>query len=74
MFIQGKPLAPLFAERVEKSTGVEICQDAKSKRRPSTDCARHADSNEHGTAQDVVLGMEKHTSDIPHQLRSPLES
>ena len=71
---QGKPQAPLRAERVSKGTGVEVCQEAKSKEEPSSLQARHADRNEHGTAQDVSLGMEKHASDIPCQLRLPGES
>ncbi len=66
---QEKPPTPLGTERVVKATGVEVCQEAKSKRRPSLDCARQTDSNEHGTAQDVLRGMETHTSDIPRQLR-----
>ncbi len=70
---QEKPPTPLLAERVSKGTGVEVCQEAKSKEEPSLLQARHADSNEHGTAQDVLLGMEKHTSDIPCSLRLPLE-
>jgi putative transposase len=71
---QGKPPTPLLAERVSKDTGVEVCQDAICEEGPSILQARHADSNEHGTAQDVSFGMEKHTSDIPYQLRLPLES
>ena len=66
---QGKPPTSLGTERVEKSTGVVICQEAKSKEGPSILPARHADDNEHGTAHDVGLGMAKHTSDIPHPLR-----
>ena len=71
---QGKPPTPLLAERVSKGTGVAVCQDAKCEEGPSILPARHADRNEHGTAQGVSLGMEKHTSDIPCQLRLPLES
>ncbi len=71
---QGKPQAPLLGERVEKSTGVEACQDAKSEEGPSLPQARHADCNEHGTAQDGSLRMDEHRSDIPHQLRFPCES
>jgi putative transposase len=70
---QGKPQAPLIVERVEKSTGVEACQDAKSEEGPSLPQARHADCNEHGTAQDGSLRMDEHLSDIPHQLRFPFE-
>src|SRR5712692_4776647 len=57
---QEKPPTPLLVERGEKSPGGEVCQDAKSKEGPSILSARHADSNEHGTAQDVSLRMEKH--------------
>ena len=71
---QEKPPTPLLAERVEKSTGVAVCQDAKGEEEPSILLARHADGNEHGTAQDVWLGMAKRTSDIPHPLRLPYES
>jgi len=68
--VQGKPLAPLHAERVSRDTGVEVCQDAESVGpRPSTGNARHADFNEHGTAQDMSLEMEKHILDIACQLR-----
>ncbi len=67
---QGKPQAPLLAERGEKSPGVAICQDAKSEEGPSLPQARHADCNEHGTAQDGVLRMDEPLSDIPHPLRS----
>ena len=70
---QGKPQAPLRVERVEKSTGVEACQDAKSEEGPSLPQARHAGCNEHGTAQDGSLRMDEHLSDIPHQLRFPFE-
>jgi len=56
-------------ERVVKATGVEVCQDAKHKQEPSILQVRHADSNEHGTAQDVFPGMAEHTSDIPRSLR-----
>ena len=38
--------------REEKSSGVVLSQDAKSKSRPSPDCARPGDSNGHGTAQE----------------------
>jgi putative transposase len=71
---QGKPQAPLTTGRVEKSTGVEVCQDAKSEEGPSLPQARHADGNEHGTAQDGSLRMDEHLSDIPHPLRFPYES
>jgi transposase len=71
---QGKPQAPLRVERGEKSPGVAACQDAKSEEGPSLPQARHADCNEHGTAQDGLLRMDEHLSDIPHQLRFPCES
>ena len=71
---QGKPPPPLLVERVEKSTGVEVRQDATCEEEPSIPQARHAESNEHGTAQDRVLGMAEHTSDIPHPLRFSFES
>jgi len=67
--VQEKPPTPLLAGRGEKSPGVEVCQDAKSKEGPSIPFAGHADSNEHGTAQDGVLRMDEHPSDIPCQLR-----
>ena len=67
---QGKPPTPLATERVAKATGVAVCQDAKSEEGPSILPARHADDNEHGTAQKVLLGMAKHTFDIPPPLRS----
>jgi putative transposase len=70
---QGKPQSPLRVERVEKSTGVEACQDAKSEKGPSLPQVRHAGCNEHGTAQDGLLRMDEHLSDIPHQLRFPFE-
>jgi len=62
------------AEGVEKSTGVAVCQDAKCEEGPSILQARHADCNEHGTAQDVLFRMGEHTSDIPRPLRFPFES
>jgi IS605 OrfB family transposase len=49
---QEKPPTPLATERVVKPTGVEVCQDATREQEPSILQARHADSNEHGTAQD----------------------
>jgi putative transposase len=71
---QGKPQAPLLVERVVKATGVAVCQDAKCEEGPSIPQARHADGNEHGTAQEGSLWMDEHLSDIPHQLRFPFES
>jgi len=64
--LKEKPHTHLVAERGEQSPGVEVCQDAKCEgSRPSTGSARHADGNEHGTAQDVLLGMDERPSDIP---------
>jgi hypothetical protein len=55
-----------------KDAGVVISQVAKSVgTQPSPGGARHGDHNEHGTAQDMSLGMDKHLSDIPCQLRVP---
>ena len=71
--LQGKPRAPLRVERGEKSPGVAVCQDAKSEEVSSLPQTRHADRNEHGTAQDMSLGMAESISDILHQLRLPLE-
>lgn len=70
---QEKPPTPLVTERGEKSPGVAVCQDAKREEGPSILQARYADSNEHGTAQDVLFRMDEHMSDIPHQLRLPCE-
>jgi putative transposase len=66
---QEKPPTPLSTERVAKARGVVVSQEAKSKEGPSILPARHGDSNEHGTAQDVSLRMVEHISDIPRQLR-----
>ena len=71
--LQGKPPTPLRVERAEKSAGVAVCQDAKCEEEPSLPPARHADRNEHGTAQDVLFRMDEHISDIPHPLRLPFE-
>jgi putative transposase len=68
-----KPRASLHAERGEQSPGVEVCQDVKSVgTRPSIGGARHADSNEHGTAQETGMRIVEPVSDIPHQLRFPI--
>jgi putative transposase len=72
--LQEKPQAPLHVERVVKATGVAVCQDAKSEEGPSFPQARHADGNEHGTAQERSLRMDEHLSDIPHPLRFSCES
>ena len=67
-----KPPTPLAREREPKGSGVVISQVAESVgTRPSNGNARHGDHNEHGTAQGVLSGMERHTSDIAHQLRFP---
>jgi IS605 OrfB family transposase len=42
--------APLATEREEKSSGVVVCQEAKSEEGPSIAPARHADDNGHGSA------------------------
>ena len=67
-----KPQTLLLVERAEQSAGVVISQDVKSVgTQPSTGSARHGDHNEHGTAQGVLSGMDRHTSDIAYQLRFP---
>jgi IS605 OrfB family transposase len=66
---QEKPPTPLTTERGTKVPGAVVSQDAKRKEGPSIRSAWHGDDNEHGTAQDVWLGMAEHTSDIPRQLR-----
>ena len=55
--------------RVSKGTGVALSQDAKSKSRPSTDCARQGDSNAPGTAHGDMLWMDGHPQSIPTPLR-----
>ena len=70
---QEKPPTPLLVERGEKSTGVVVSQGAGCKEKPSLSQARHGDTNEHGTAQERLLRMDEHLSDIPCQLRIPLE-
>jgi len=72
--LKEKPHAPVRrAGREEKSSGVALSQEAKSKSRPSTDLAGYGESNEHGTAQDGLLRMDERLSDIPCQLRLPFE-
>ena len=66
---QEKPSTPLLAEREEKSSGVAICQEAKSEEEPSFPQARHAECNEHGTAQRRDARMDVSLLDIPHPLR-----
>jgi hypothetical protein len=70
---QEKPQAPLRAERVVKAAGGSVSQDAKSEEEPSFPRSRHADTTEHGTAQERPLRMDERLSDIPCQLRSPCE-
>jgi putative transposase len=53
-------------------TGRELPGDAEM-RSPSLPRAGHGETNEHGTAQDASLRMEKRTSNILCQLRLPLE-
>ncbi|HEX6479070.1 MAG TPA: transposase [Ktedonobacteraceae bacterium] len=71
---QEKPSTPLpRVERVEKSTGVLLSQEAKRKEEPSTLRAGHGGRNEHGTAQGSRHRMGTPPSFIPRQLRLPLE-
>ncbi len=66
-----KPQTP---RREERSSGVGICQDAQSVgTQPPTGDARHADTNEHGTAQEIGMRMVEPVSDIAHRLRFPCE-
>ncbi len=62
---QEKPPTPLHAERSLKKDGDARSQDAKRRRRPSSNQARHGTSVEHGTAQDGVHGMANTPSGIP---------
>jgi len=72
--LKEKPLALLQrAERSSKEGGVRRSQDAKGKRRPSTDLAGHGTANAQGTAQGSSAGMVAGEPDIPTQLRLPLE-
>jgi len=68
-----KPPASLHAERVSRDTGVVVSQDAEYKEEPSIPCAGHGDTNEHGNAHETGTGMVVPVSDIPCQLRLPLE-
>jgi len=66
---------PHTLRREEQSSGVGVCQGAKSVgTQPSTGYARHADTNEHGTAQERALRMDEPLSDIAHPLRVPVSS
>ena len=72
--LKEKPHTLLVAERAEQSAGVVISQDAQSVgTQPPTGDARHADTNEHGTAQEIGMRMVEPVSDIAHQLRFPFE-
>ncbi len=64
-----KPPTPLATERSVKAEGVVICQEAESQEGPSILPARHAESNWHGTAQEGLLWMDEHPSDMPPPLR-----
>ena len=55
--------------REEKSSGAVLSQDATSKSRPSSDCARQGDDTAHGTAHGGTLWMEEQPLSIPTQLR-----
>src|SRR5205823_4547671 len=66
--VQEKPPTPLLAktgdqssalppERGSKDPGVVVCQEVKSAEGASIPSTRHADANEHGTAQDGSLRM-----------------
>ena len=71
-----KPPALWVRSRGKESrdSGVVVCQEAESVgTQPFTGSARHAENNEHGTAQGVLFGMDEHTSDIAHQLRFQFE-
>ena len=71
---QEKPSTPLpRVERVEKSTGVFLSQDAKRAEEPSSLQARHGGHNEHGTAQGRRRRMGTPLPSIPRPLRLPLE-
>ncbi len=71
---QEKPQTPLpRAERPAKVGGVSSSQDANGCRRPSANQARHGAGNAHGTAHDPGAGMAADGSDIPPQLRLPME-
>ena len=62
---QEKPQTLLLVERGEKSPGVVVSQDAGCEEGPSILQTGLGDTNEHGTAQDRVLRMDKHLADIP---------
>ena len=55
--------------REERSSGDVLSQDAQSKSRPSTDCARQGDGIAHGTARRSMLWMDERPSPIPPPLR-----
>src|SRR5260370_29478954 len=53
-----------------KDVGVGLAQGVKSVgTQPSSENARHGNTNEHGTAQDRSLRMDEHLSDISRPLR-----
>jgi len=55
--------------REEQSSGDVLSQDAQSKSRPSTDCARQGDGIAHGTAHGGTLWMDEQPPSIPPPLR-----
>ena len=57
------------AERSSKEGGVRRSQDAKGKRRPSTDLAGHGTANAQGTAQETSAGMVADGLGMVRQLR-----
>jgi IS605 OrfB family transposase len=57
------------AERSSKEGGVRRSQDAKGKRRPSTNLAGHGTANAQGTAQDASARMVADASGMVCQLR-----
>jgi hypothetical protein len=67
---KGKPqTADRRGGREEQSSGGVLSQDAASKSRPSSDCARQGDGIAHGTAQGDTLWMEKRPPSMPSPLR-----
>ena len=71
---QEKPPTPLGTEREEKSSGVIVCQEVKSKEQPSIAKARHGTGNGHGTAhKGRRRRMGTASLSIPTTLRPPME-
>jgi IS605 OrfB family transposase len=70
---QEKPQTPLvpktLPERPVKTGGVIRSQDAKRRRRPSTQSTRHGMGNALGTTKGTSSGMVDEVSGIPRQLR-----